>query len=184
MKNLERIRIRKALISDLPGILSVVKNAFEDMVFSDQSEEALVKCLVNSTSFIPSLSIIAEHKKSIVGHILLTRITIEDNNNGNSVPALALAPLAVEPIFHNKGIGSQLIKHAHSEALNLGYQSVIVVGDANYYTRFGYRSILEFNVDLPFDISKEHCLILELIPGTLDKISGIAKYDKCFQTVP
>lgn len=183
MKNLERTRIRKALISDLPGILSVVKNAFEDMVYSNQSEEALVKCLVNSTSFIPSLSIIAEHKNSIVGHILLTRITIEDTK-GNSVPALALAPLAVEPIFHKKGIGSQLIKHAHSEALNLGYQSIIVVGDANYYTRFGYRSILEFKVDLPFVISKEHCLILELIPGSLDKISGVAKYDKCFQTAP
>ena len=182
MKVLEGIRIRKALISDLPGILSVVKNAFENMVYSDQSEEALVKCLVSSTSFVPSLSIVAEHKNAIVGHILLTRITIEDNK-GNSVPSLALAPLAVEPIFHRKGIGTQLIKHAHSKALNLGYQSIIVVGDANYYTRFGYHSILEFNVELPFDVSKEHCLILELIPGILDNISGVAKYAKCFQTL-
>ncbi len=180
MKYLEGIRIRKALTSDLPGILSVVKNAFEHMLYSDQTETELVKCLVNSDSYISSLSLVAELDTKIVGHILLSKIQIEIVKS-EPIASLALAPLSVEPMYQKKGIGTQLIHNAHSIALDEGYHSVTVVGNDQYYSKFGYRPSTDFNIRLPFDIPEKYCMILELIPHSLDNISGVASYSSCFQ---
>jgi len=83
-------------------------------------------------------------------------------------------------LFKKKGIGGQLIEEAHRIAIELGYQSIILLGHEKYYPKFGYRPLHEFNITLPFDAPKENCMAIELFPNALSNKKGSVIYPKEF----
>ena len=82
------------------------KEAFLNEEFSDKTEHELVKHIRECDAFVPALSIVAVDEE-IVGHIMLSKITIE--KDGASVDSLALAPVSVATGHQKKGIGGKLI---------------------------------------------------------------------------
>lgn len=86
---------------------------------------------------------------------------------GSAGPALLLGPIAVLPDRQGEGLGAFLMRHALSEARRLGHAAVLLVGDAPYYTRFGFRQDLTRHLVLPGPVERERFLGLELIPGAL-----------------
>ena len=67
--------IRQENANDLPIILDLVKNAFDNVIESDHQEQCLVERLHHSETFIPELSLVAEDGNgTIVGYILLTEV--------------------------------------------------------------------------------------------------------------
>ncbi|MCB9314804.1 MAG: N-acetyltransferase [Lewinellaceae bacterium] len=74
------ITIREENSADHVAVFQVVEEAFKTMEFSDHSEQFLVERLRKSPAFVPGLSLVAEHKHEIIGHILLTRITIKNRD--------------------------------------------------------------------------------------------------------
>ncbi len=131
------ITIRKENPEDYIAVFDLIKKAFELERISDHKEHLLVERLRNSKAFIPELSIVAETKGKIVGHILLTKLKIK--NDQSEFDSLALAPVSVLPEYQNKGIGGRLITKAHNKAKALGYKSIVLLGHENYYPRFGYK---------------------------------------------
>jgi predicted N-acetyltransferase YhbS len=134
--------------------------------------------LRNSNAFISELSIVEEYDGKIVGHILLTKITIDDD--GKIYDSLALAPVSVKPEFQKKGIGGCLILESHKEAKRFGYKSIILLGHEKYYPRFGYQMTSNFGIKLPFNAPDECCMAIELIEGGLKGVSGTVVYPKEF----
>jgi putative acetyltransferase len=64
--------------------------------------------------------------------------------------AASLAPLGVAPDFQRRGHGSALVR-AGIEALRAeGCQAIIVLGDPDYYARFGFSADLTRNLAAPF----------------------------------
>ena len=173
-----KINIRKELTTDHLAVFNLIKKAFANETFSDHKEQFLVNRLRKSTAFIPELSIIAESNSQVVGHILLTKINIVNNQQSN--PSLALAPISILPNFQKQGIGSKLIKYAHKKAIKMGYTSIILLGHPDYYTKFGYRPTENFGINLPFDVPKEYCMAIELINDSLNAIQGTVTYPKEF----
>lgn len=173
-----KINIRQEALVDYPIVFDLIEQAFRNEMMSDKKEQFLVERLRNSGGFIPELSLVAETNHQIIGYILLTKIIIETNTE--SVTSLALAPVAVLPTFHNKGIGGRLIEEAHRIAKELGYTSVILLGHENYYPKFGYQPLQHFNILLPFEAPKENCMALELIPDALKNKEGKVIYPKEF----
>lgn len=106
----------------------------EEHAFGQQAEAGLVDALVAEGDAIVEL--VAEEDGDVVGHILFSRLYIQ--NGGKTVPAVALAPLAVEPGFHGTGIGGALIREAHIRLKDAGETLAVVLGDPAYYSRFGY----------------------------------------------
>ncbi|MBB6469727.1 putative acetyltransferase [Aminobacter lissarensis] len=106
----------------------------EEHAFGQQAEAGLVDALVAEGDAIVEL--VAEEDGDVVGHILFSRLYIQ--NGGKTVPAVALAPLAVEPGFHGTGIGGALIREAHIRLKDAGETLAVVLGDPAYYGRFGY----------------------------------------------
>ncbi|MDH5798842.1 MAG: N-acetyltransferase, partial [Paracoccaceae bacterium] len=51
---------------------------------------------------------------------------------------LLLGPIAVHPTRQSEGLGALLITESLSEAGRLGWERVMLVGDAPYYRRFGF----------------------------------------------
>lgn len=106
----------------------------EEHAFGQQAEAGLVDALVSQGDVIVEL--VAEEDGDVVGHILFSRLYVQ--NGGSTVPAVALAPLAVEPDFHGSGIGGALIREAHIRLKDAGEMLAVVLGDPAYYGRFGY----------------------------------------------
>jgi putative acetyltransferase len=82
------------------------------------------------------ISLVAKDEKGIVGHALLSRMNVE--GDGRQYRALGLAPVAVLPDHQRQGIGSKLIDDALLEAQRFGTELVFVLGEPDYYRRFGF----------------------------------------------
>jgi len=91
---------------------------------------------------------------------------------GSAGPALLLGPIAVSPDRQGEGLGAFLMRHALSEAKRLGHAAVLLVGDAPYYARFGFRQDLTRDLVLPGPVERARFLGLELVPGALHEGRG------------
>jgi predicted N-acetyltransferase YhbS len=101
--------IRQEVTDDFRSVFNLIQRAFKTEKLSDHKEQFLVEHLRKLSSFIPELSIIAEHENKIVGYILLTKIKIR--NEQAEFDSLVLAPVSVLLEFQGKGIGGKLIIH-------------------------------------------------------------------------
>lgn len=155
---------------DREAVFDLIKTAFENEEYSDHTEHLLVERLRKSNAFIPELSLTAKINNQIVGYILFTKITINENI------LLALAPVAVLPEFQKRGIGSALIKEGDKIAREKGYKGSIVLGHEDYYPKFGYKPASEFGIFAPFEVPDKNFMALELIDNGLKNISGTVKY--------
>ncbi|MCF2875810.1 MULTISPECIES: GNAT family N-acetyltransferase [unclassified Tenacibaculum] len=172
------MNIRQERITDFKEVFSLIKEAFKDEQFSDHKEQFLVERLRKSEAFIPELSLVAEVDGKIVGHILITKLKIK--NALNEFESLALAPVSVLPTYQKRGIGGKLIIEAHQKATGLGYKSIVLLGHENYYPRFGYKQASEYGIELPFEVPKENCMVIELVEDGLKGVSGTVEYPKEF----
>lgn len=120
------------------------------------------------------LSLVAVHDQQVVGHILFTPAIIEAPDRVWS--ALGLAPLAVLPEYQRQGIGTSLMKTGLGECRQLGYERVIVLGHVEYYPRFGFVPAYRYGIGNEFGVTGDAFMVLELSPGALRGVSGVAKY--------
>ena len=172
------LTIRKENAEDYKTVFNLIEKAFENEQMSDHKEQFLVEKLRRSKAFVPELSMVAETENKIVGHILLTKLKIK--NAENEFDSLALAPVSVLPEYQGKGIGGMLIKEAHKKAIELGHKSIILLGHENYYPRFGYERTDKYGIELPFDVPKENCMVIELVENGLNGVNGMVEYPKEF----
>ncbi|NNE27752.1 MAG: N-acetyltransferase [Saprospiraceae bacterium] len=172
------VHIRQEESSDYTKVYQLIKEAFESMPLSDGSEQDLVVRLRQSAAFIPQLSLVATLNETIVGHILLTRLHIRHGTTLNT--SLALAPVSVAPEYQGKGIGGKLIEKAHEIAKGLGFESIILIGHENYYPRFGYIQLNNFDIELPFEVPPQNAMVIELKKDALKNVSGEVVYDPAF----
>ncbi|MEH6938004.1 N-acetyltransferase [Bacillus sp. JJ664] len=170
--------IRQEHTNDYLETEDVVRKAFLNETFSDKTEHKLVSRIRRSDAFIPALSLVAEKNQEIVGHVLLSKITIV--NDENIVNSLALAPVSVDPKYQKKGIGHKLISNVLKKAVDLGYESVIVLGHKDYYPKFGFKPAHLWNINAPFEVPSDVFMILELTESALEKVQGVVVYSKAF----
>lgn len=86
--------------------------------------------------------------------------------------SIMLGPIAVDGEIRGKGLGSKLIRVSLNKAFALGHRSVILVGDAPYYNRFGFRRDLAQGMTLPGPVDLDRFLALELVEGALAGVGG------------
>ncbi|QGQ45157.1 GNAT family N-acetyltransferase [Metabacillus sediminilitoris] len=174
------ITIRQEQIEDYEITERVVECAFARAEHSDKKEHKLVSRIRKSTSFIPKLSLVAvdhDHNK-IIGHLLLSKIKIR-NDNGNA-ESLALAPVSVIPEYQNNGVGKLLIFEALKRAKDLAYNSIVVLGHPEYYPKFGFKKASLWGIEAPFEVPDEAYMAIELHENALNKVSGIVEYPSVF----
>ncbi|WP_395686372.1 GNAT family N-acetyltransferase [Aestuariivirga sp.] len=89
--------------------------------------------------------------------------------------ALLLGPLAVHPDRQKLGIGLELMRQGLARAREQGHGLVLLVGDEPYYARVGFRRLPPGLVTLPGPVDPNRFLYLELRPGALQGVSGLAQ---------
>ena len=165
---------------DYQWVVQLTERAFKNMPFSDGNEGKLVAKLRQAPTFIGRLSLVAEIKGLVVGHILFAPIRIE--NGSQQFESLALASVSVLPEFQDQGIGSRLILTGHLIARDLAFESIIVLGHPEYYSRFGYQPVSHWNIKAPFYFPSDDALMArELTEGALADVSGTVIYPSEFE---
>ncbi|WP_375464782.1 GNAT family N-acetyltransferase [uncultured Methylobacterium sp.] len=86
---------------------------------------------------------------------------------------LALGPLAVDPSFSGRGIGTALMRASLAAAEGAGEGLVILVGDAPFYARFGFTPVPPGHLTLPGPVDPARFLRLELAAGFLAQVHGV-----------
>ncbi|QIG50351.1 N-acetyltransferase [Nordella sp. HKS 07] len=104
---------------------------------------------------------------------LVGTLRLWDITAGSAGPALLLGPLAVDCAYQKRGIGSQLMRHALAQARKLGHRAVLLVGDAPYYSRFGFTRDGVEELSLPGPVDLDRFLGLELEAGALQDAQGV-----------
>ena len=84
------------------------------------------------------ISLVAEDEGTIVGHVLLSRMKVA--GDGRPFRALGLGPVAVLPDRQRQGIGGALIEEALRLAQDRDEEAVFLVGEPDYYQRFGFSA--------------------------------------------
>ena len=77
-------------------------------------------------------------------------------------PALLLGPLAVDGAVQGEGIGANLMRLAIARAAAIGHASIILVGDPDYYARFGFSAEPTIGLVMPAPVERRRFLGLEL----------------------
>lgn len=81
------------------------------------------------------LSLVAEEGGNIVGHVAISPVTISDGSEN----WYGLGPISVAPQRQGEGIGSSLMGRALAGLRSLGAGGCVLLGDAAYYHRFGFK---------------------------------------------
>ena len=125
--------IRPETPSDFAAVAEVNVRAF-----GGRLEEAVIVALLRQRrAYTPDLSLVAEVDGEVVGHALFTPVQMP--LMGDTVRAVVLAPLAVDPAAQRRGIGSALMAAGHAAARQQGAVLSFLLGHPDYYPRFGYR---------------------------------------------
>ena len=125
------LRVRPESGDDVEAIHAVHLAAFPTSV-----EAELVRALRADGD--SEISLVAEQGGDIVGHVMLSRMSA--TGDGRAYRALGLGPVAVRPGTQGGGVGSELIRSALTIAGTLGEEIVFVVGEPDYYARFGFSA--------------------------------------------
>lgn len=126
--------------------------------------------LREGSSPVPGLSlVIRDTEIGVAGAISFWPLAI----GKAGAAALLLGPLAVHPARQNLGIGRALMGEGLHKAKANGHALVLLVGDEPYYGRVGFNRVPAGKMALPGPFDPKRLLYLELIPHTLQGISGM-----------
>lgn len=127
------VSLRRERLEDHAAIHVVTEAAFRDKAYSDGSEPRIINALREAGDL--TLSMVAEDGGQIVGHIAFSPVTISDGATG----WYGLGPVSVIPELQAQGIGFRLVQRGIADMRLAGAKGVVLLGDPEYYTRFGFK---------------------------------------------
>jgi len=154
-------------------IAQITRAAFKRRFGTGDEEVAIIAGLREMGDVIVELA--AQEEGEIVAHAMFSRAAAD--------PPLclvaALGPVAVRIDRQRQGLGDSLIRAGLAACREKGLDAAIVLGDPNYYGRFGFR------VDLARGIACAYAgpdfQALEFRPGALKGVAALA-YAPAFQS--
>lgn len=164
-----KVIIRNETDTDIEVITKVTIAAFKNHPISNHTEQFIIQALRAAGAL--TISLVAEIDRKIVGHIAFSPVTISDG----TADWYGLGPISVLPDYQKQGIGKSLINEGLSLLKDMGAQGCALVGDPNYYKRFGFKNYPELIYE---GIPQEFFLIL---PFTQKIPQGVVMFHDGFK---
>jgi hypothetical protein len=145
----------------------VAREALLDACFGENRHVRTCQRLRDGRAPAEGLAFSAVARGELVGTVRLWHVS------AGGTPALVLGPLAVDGAFRKLGVGAALITRALAAARARGHRAVLLLGDAAYYSRFGFSAAKTSELMLPGAYEQERLLGIELVEGALDGAWGM-----------
>ncbi|MBQ9160103.1 MAG: N-acetyltransferase [Methanobrevibacter sp.] len=141
--------------NDYLNVEDMVRNSFWNIYRPGAFEHYIVHNLRKDESFIPDLAYVIEKDDKIIAHINYStgKIISEDSQSD----AVVLGPVSVEKDYQNQGYGSKLIEYTLNLIKDKEIPFVFVIGDENYYQRFGFEFASNYNIFLDGTDRSDEC---------------------------
>ena len=174
---------------DHSTVENLVRDAFWNVYRPGAYEHYIVHNLREDSSLIKDLAYVIENDDAIIGHINYSygrldiyrknRYGVDIKDNNGSGKAAVLGPLSIAPEHQRQGKGSKLIRHSLKRAEELNIPFVFVIGDEDYYSRFGFESASKYNLFLDgTDPEEENPFFMIKIMDKEENIFENLDYDK------
>jgi predicted N-acetyltransferase YhbS len=122
---------------ELVPLLSVSQTKIEallDAAFGEDRHQRTAYRLRTDSQPIASLSFALATDNHPIACIQCWPVAIRDT------PLVLVGPVAVHPERQNEGHGSRLMLHMLDAAADIGEPPMVMIGDAEYYGRFGFSA--------------------------------------------
>ena len=170
-------RIRPYRAEDAAAVREVHLQAFDGR----GDEPRLVELLHAAGAAPVSLVAASQPDGRVVGHLLFSPVQIGGRET-NLPKMVGLAPVGVLPEYQGRGIGSSLIREGLDACREADYGAAVVLGEPGYYTRFGFERASGKGLGNEYGVD-EYFMVVELINGTLDSVSGTVRYREEFREI-
>ena len=154
--------IRNEETQDVEQVRAILQFAF-----TTEAESKLVDALRSNGKAI--ISLVAVCADEVLGHILFSPVSTSPLGLAKGI---GLAPVTVHPDRQFQGIGSQLIEAGLNLCQEMGFDYCVVLGDPNYYQRFGFETASQFGIENEYGVDEEFMVI----HFTDAEVSGLVKY--------
>lgn len=128
------IQIRPEKADDVEAIEKVTVEAFLNVPYAQHTEQHITKALSQANAL--TISLVVEVNEKLVAHVAISQVSISDKASG----WYGLGPISVIPAYQRQGIGTRLIQFALSQLQSQGASGCVLLGNPNYYKRFGFKS--------------------------------------------
>ena len=141
-----------------------------DLVFTPRRKILSSYQLRSSGNKVNKLSyVIKDSSNSVVGSIRFWKIKID----GYTSRGLLLGPLAVHPIYQSEGLGEKLVLNSIEQASADNWNWVILVGDVDYYSKFGFSKEATRGISLGYGLDDTRLLGLDINESFLNQAVGM-----------
>jgi putative acetyltransferase len=163
------VEIRPYRPEDAAAVREVHLKAFEG-----RGEEARLVDLLHAAG-AASVSLVAaeEPRGRLLGHVLFSPVELDGPSA--ALHFLGLAPVGVLPEEQGRGLGSSLIRAGLVACLAARYEAVVVLGEPDYYSRFGFERASDRGLGNEYG-ADEHFMVAELREGALGRAGGTVRY--------
>lgn len=166
--------IREECADDFPAVFNINTRAFES-----DTEARLVNLLRRRAR--PVVSLVALRDDELLGHIMFSPVTIDEEAAGGRT--MGLAPMAVLPEAQRQGVGSRLVQAGLDACRALRTELVFVLGHPDYYPRFGFKPAADSGFHYKDEKLDPLFFVLELTKGAASGLSGEVCYHPVFDQV-
>lgn len=162
------MQIRLEREDDYLEVEKMVRDSFWNIYRPGAFEHFIVHQLRDDESFIDNLAYVIEKDSKIVAHINYSKGYLQFENQ--TTDAVVLGPVAVAKDYQNQGLGAELIRYTLDLAKDYPY--VFVIGDENFYERFGFVSASRYNIFLDGTDTEEENPFFMIKVFDEDELSG------------
>lgn len=164
------------IVPERPEDAARIEDLLDQVFGSGRKTSKTVYRLRDGAPPLAELCFTAREGGRLLGSVRFWPVTI-----GGRWPALLLGPVAVDPDHRSLGIGARLIGHGLGSAASQGHRIAVLVGEEDYYRRFGFRHALARALDLPGPVERGRLLAAELVPGALAGVGGRLEPRSCLR---
>lgn len=140
-----------------------------DVAFGPDRHSRTAYRLRDGVEPYPGLSIVAREKGRLVGSIQYWPCELWDGTTAS--PITLLGPVAVAPDIQGTGLGKRLMRASLEVADACGHAAIVLIGDPEYYGRFGFAAAATAGWSLPGPFER-HRLLARLSSDTMLPAAG------------
>lgn len=160
------------LIKPEPAVLAGAVERLYDDVFGPARFHKASYLFREGVAPVRELSWIALEGDRLVGAIRYWPILVGETGHS----ALLLGPLAIAQDRAGKGIGRSLMFKTLDLAAQLGHDLVLLVGDVDYYKRFGFVPATPHGFVMPGEARPDRLQVAPLKDNVLGRIAGEVRH--------